>query len=304
MNNPANGWNDLENAATAESEPADPRQIKGNFTHDDDARSAELGYKLTVAIGMANDYNGYIATYREYQRGDHYRKALTAWGPHSADYLATRLVTLGRRLKSPDEPLPTDQQQEERPADQRAHRRRQRCSTTSVPPPSARPAQGSIDAYEARLPDDGGKAEPVTQPRRRRALRRGPVHLERRLELHRQPRRARAAQGRRAPGGTTPTARARSRSRIKYPQGPEVPSYESGSFRWEWTAHFEPFVSRFDLGDRPRATPVARYRFVVKGSRRRGPARSCPTRWSRARSRSSRGAGSRSRTCARRTTAA
>ena len=53
------------------------------------------GLPLTVAIGMANDYNGYIASYREYQRGDHYRKALTAWGPHSADYLATRLVTLG-----------------------------------------------------------------------------------------------------------------------------------------------------------------------------------------------------------------
>ena len=51
-----------------------------------------------------------------------------------------------------------------------------------------------------------------------------------------------------------------------------MPSYESGSFRWEWTAHFEPFVSRFDLGDRPRATPVSRYRFVVRGSRREGRA--------------------------------
>ena len=47
---------------------------------------------------MANDYNGYIATYREYQRGDHYRKALTGWGPHSSDYFATRLVGLGRSL--------------------------------------------------------------------------------------------------------------------------------------------------------------------------------------------------------------
>ena len=44
---------------------------------------------------MANDYNGYIATYREYQRGDHYRKALTGWGPHSCDYMATRLVEMG-----------------------------------------------------------------------------------------------------------------------------------------------------------------------------------------------------------------
>ena len=45
---------------------------------------------------MANDYNGYIASYREFQRGDHYRKALTAWGPHSSDYMASRLVNMGR----------------------------------------------------------------------------------------------------------------------------------------------------------------------------------------------------------------
>ena len=51
---------------------------------------------------MANDYNGYIATYREYQRGDHYRKALTAYGPHSSDYLATRLANMGRALNGSD----------------------------------------------------------------------------------------------------------------------------------------------------------------------------------------------------------
>jgi len=128
--NPANGWNDVENAATQDSEPDDPSQIKGNYTHDDACQrtpslaapgksasdgwdkpcaageqspSAERGYKLTVAISMSNDYNGYIATYREYQRGDHYRKALTAWGPHSSDYLASRLVNMGRGLNGGDE---------------------------------------------------------------------------------------------------------------------------------------------------------------------------------------------------------
>ena len=63
----------------------DTTQIKGNYTHDE--LPSELGYRLTVPISMANDYNGYIASYREYQSGDHYRKALTAWGPHSSDYL-------------------------------------------------------------------------------------------------------------------------------------------------------------------------------------------------------------------------
>ena len=57
---------------------------------------------------MANDYNGYIATYREYQRGDHYRKALTGWGPHSSDYMATRLVGLGRELNGGGPPAGPD----------------------------------------------------------------------------------------------------------------------------------------------------------------------------------------------------
>ena len=43
---------------------------------------------MVVTISMANDYNGYIATYRDYMGRDHYRKALTGWGPHSSDYMA------------------------------------------------------------------------------------------------------------------------------------------------------------------------------------------------------------------------
>ena len=57
---------------------------------------------------------------------------------------------------------------------------------------------------------------------------------------------------------------------LKFPQGADVPSYLSGGQRWEWTAHFEAFASRFDLGDRPRATPAGTYRFVVEGRAPRG----------------------------------
>ena len=87
----------MENAAQADAEPADlapdqgqlhPRRplrpdARGRWTACAPAGLAlgRLGYKLTVPISMANDYNGYIATYREYQRGDHYRKALTGVGP-------------------------------------------------------------------------------------------------------------------------------------------------------------------------------------------------------------------------------
>ena len=97
VNNDANGWNDLSNVPWAESEPTDPTEIKGNYTHYE--LPPGIGYRLTVPISMANDYNGYIASYREYQRGDHYRKALTAWGPHSSDYMATRLVAMGGRAE-------------------------------------------------------------------------------------------------------------------------------------------------------------------------------------------------------------
>ena len=112
---------------------------------------------------MANDYNGYIASYREYQRGDHYRKALTAWGPHSADYLATRLVTLGRLMKDPDHPLPTDQQQQEDPTIQ------SKIVADNVHNDLRAQAYGiegaaAVSAYEAKLPDDGGEARAVTEP--------------------------------------------------------------------------------------------------------------------------------------------
>jgi len=270
VNNPANGWNDLENVATAESEPAEPAAIKGNFTHDDDAkhRSAELGYKLTVAIGMANDYNGYIASYREYQRGDHYRKALTAWGPHSADYLATRLVTLGRLLNAPDYELPKDQVQEENPLI------RGRIVADNVHNDQRATAFGTagataIRAYEAKLPDDGGKARPISEPADRERF--GAtfftwnggsnftdspdVRVEHKVGGGWEP----YADG----SGELPVT-------LKFPQGPDVPAHETGSYEWEWTAHFEPFVSRFDLYDRPRATPAGDYRFLAKGERREG----------------------------------
>ncbi len=265
--NPANGWNDLENTATAESEPTDVREIKGNFTHDDDARSAQLGYRLTVAMGMGNDYNGYIASYREYQRGDHYRKALTAWGPHSSDYMATRLVTLGRLLKNPSEPLPTDQQQEQAvealkvTADNAANDvRAQALGTVGA---------SSIAAYEAALPDDGGDAEVVEQPADLERFREAKFTWNGGSNFTDSPdvtveRKVRDGWEKYADGsGEVPLT-------LKFPQPEEIPAHEMGDQRWEWTAHFEAFVSRFDLGDRPRATPAGTYRFVAKGKRRDG----------------------------------
>ena len=200
VNNDANGWNDLSNILWAESEPTDPTQIKGNYTHAE--LPPGLGYRLTVPISMANDYNGYIASYREYQRGDHYRKALTAWGPHSSDYMATRLVGMGGELNG-GPTLPDEVGQEKVVADlalndQRADKLGEIGET-------------SVTAYEAALPDDGGSASVAPAAAGRRAVRRHVLQVERRLQLHRQPAREGAAPGGRRVDRLSRASPARSR---------------------------------------------------------------------------------------------
>jgi hypothetical protein len=284
VNNAANGWNNAENVLEAESEPVDPNQIKGNYTHDDrcgatpltpgdepcgpaeTSPSADLGYALTVPIAMANDYNGYIATYREYQRGDHYRKALTGWGPHSSDYMASRLVHIGRRLKNPLVLPPADQAQEAILAvkaeldtainDQRA------LALGTI-------GGTAISAYEAALPDDldpGATAQPADVERFGASFfswRGGSNFTDNpRVRVEREI----------SPGqwetyadqsGELPVT-------LEFPASTDVPSYLTGGAAWEWTAHFEAFVSPFDTGERPLATPPGSYRFVVEGERRDG----------------------------------
>ena len=48
VNNDAKGWDFLDYASQAESEPADPSLIKGNYTHEE--LGASNAYKLTVPI--------------------------------------------------------------------------------------------------------------------------------------------------------------------------------------------------------------------------------------------------------------
>jgi hypothetical protein len=265
------GWDFLDNAASAESEPADPSKIKGNFTHEELAPG--LGYKLTVPITMANDYNGYIASYREYQRGDHYRKALTGWGPHSSDYLATRLVQLGGHLKQPASPvLPTENQRELADSLGTAKIQADLAHNDARAQALGDVAQQSVAAYEASLPDDGGSAQVVRQPAD--VERFGAslfswdggsnftdnpvVRVERRVAGLWEPY---ADQS-----GELPTT-------LEFPNGTtDVASYEQGGQVWKWTAHFEAFVSPFDTGERPLATPPGEYRFVVDGQRRSGHA--------------------------------
>jgi hypothetical protein len=262
--NPANGWDDLSYVPFAESEPVNPDDIKGNYTHQEIQEIAGANpYRLTVPISMANDYNGYIVTYREYQRGDHYRKALTAWGPHSSDYMATRLVRMGAHLNGgPD--VSTDEWpggQQKVDADLGFNDVRAR----GIGEFAAR----SIPAYESSLPNDGGEAEITRQPQDVERFGAAfltwnggsnytddpTVRVERRV--------GRDWEEYADQSGEVPVT-------LRLPPAQEVPAYRQGNQRWLWTAHFEAFVAPFDTGERPRATPPGLYRFVVSGQRREG----------------------------------
>ncbi|HEX8086273.1 MAG TPA: neutral/alkaline non-lysosomal ceramidase N-terminal domain-containing protein [Solirubrobacteraceae bacterium] len=283
VRNDAHGWNSPEFAQYAESEPTAIEDIKGNFTHDDNTHSAALGYRMTVPISMANDYNGYIASYREFQRGDHYRKALTGWGPHSSDYIATRLVKLGRFMKNPSLGLDETVRGASSPdgiadadADSPAFLAKTVADVAQNDVRAAaigETANAVVTAYEATLPDDGGSPSAVREP----------VDVQR-FDLasfewlggsnytdNPDARVERLVDGKWVAAGDMSGEVV---TTIRWPDGSEDPgaalAYRQGGMEWHWTAHFEPFVSRFDMPGSDRATPAGTYRFVVDGHRRSG----------------------------------
>jgi hypothetical protein len=271
VRNCANGWNSVAFAPYAESEPLDVNAIKGNYTCDDGAQSAALGYALTVPISMANDYNGYIATYREYQRGDHYRKALTGWGPHSSDYMATRLVKMGRRLNGG----PALDQTVDGAADPDADNAVLMAKTQADQANNdARVAGlGALAAtvtksYEAALPDDAGPAQQRGAPRSIERFDetvfswRGGSNYTDNPAVEVQRRVDGSWMKFADESGEVPVT-------LALPHASDLPVFAAGKHSWIWTGHFEAFVSEYDLGG-PRATPAGTYRFHVHGLIRRG----------------------------------
>ena len=268
VNNDAAGWNDpacqeLGCGLQAESEPADPARIRGNYTHDDTAANASYGYRMTIPIGMANDYNGYIASYREYQDRDHYRKALTGWGPHSSDYMASRLVEMGRHLHGgPDaapEPLDAKQQVDLAHNDARAQALGQVGSTYA-------------SLYQAALPDDPGAGQVVAQPADISRFAAAFFSWTGGSNYTDQP----ALRVQRQVGGEWKDYADQSGEvplTVAFPQAQDgAPfNYLAGGFAWKWTATFEAFGSRFDTGD-GRSTPAGVYRFAVDGHAQAGHA--------------------------------
>jgi len=126
----------------------------------------------------------------------------------------------------------------------------------------------AIKAYEATLPADGGKAEAVEQPKDVERFGAALFSWNGGSNYTDDP----TVRVQRREGGRWEDFADQSGEipvTLKFPKGEETPAYASGSFTWRWTAHFEAFVARYELGgDRPRATPAGTYRFVVRGRRR------------------------------------
>lgn len=276
--NDAAGWDKLSHAATAEAEPSDPAQIKGNYTHSE--LPADLGYPLVITTSHVNDYWGYIATYREYQRGDHYRKALTGLGAHSSDWLVTRMVAMAAVLREGTDPgdcatvTPAAdwwvQQIKYNPLDctymvDDSNQRARAILLGEV-------AAAALPAYEASMPADAGTPGAVTQPNDIQRFDRadftwsgGDNYIDSPVVT---------VEREASPGQwvTQGDSFGDIQTTVKYPDNikAETATYRKGSFTWDWTAHFEAFDSDVSTARFGKQTPSGRYRFVVDGQHRTG----------------------------------
>ncbi len=266
INNDADGWEDLANAPThlgGEAEPADPEQIKGNFTHRElDDYGADDGYGLTIAVGMANDYFGYTPTYREMRSHDHYRKALNGLGLHGADHLATRLVRLAAELRGGDpvEPTPLDLAYQ-------AESWRARAVSQGL----GELARAHVASYDATLPPDGGDPGIVEQPSDITRFDGAVVRFVGGSSYTDLPH---VRVERLVDGTWVPYAdqSGEVQTEVAFPTPEQLPAFAAGEFTWVWTASWEAFVGQVPLPDATgtirRATPAGTYRFVVDGRHR------------------------------------
>jgi hypothetical protein len=257
--NDAAGWDLPENAVAANENPDDLSKVWGNFTHEE--LPAELGYKLPIGVGHAGDYNGYTVSYREYMAYDHYRKALTSHGPHTADYMNSRLMELAGELNgAPDEIDPVEEADDARAL---ADEARQVAWTTKL-------GAASMAAYEAwtrGLPNDVNVGQVVSQPEDIKrfdaatfswkggsnAVDNPTVRVERLVD---------------GEWETFADQSGEIQTKVKFPEGVNgfFDTY-TGAQEWVWTANFEAF-NAFPAGI--GSTPEGTYRFVVEGDHRAG----------------------------------
>ncbi|MGB8652645.1 MAG: hypothetical protein WCD35_18505 [Mycobacteriales bacterium] len=261
IHNPADGWDDPAYAPYANSEPTDPAAIKGNFTSRE--LSPACGYKVSVGLGHTGDYNGYTVSYREYQARDSYRKALTSYGAHTADYMVTRLMALAANLRC-GTPVPAE------PTDALALADEQRQDAEAVA--LGRLASAYLDGWSAQVPDSAGPAGPVTQPRDISRFDAATFRWVGGDNWTDDPTVVVQRQDGDGTWRTYATQDGEVQTVLDQPGGiaASLADNRTGAQRWTWTASFE----AFDAGPRAEVpdgqVPDGSYRFVVDGSIHQG----------------------------------
>ncbi len=257
INNPADGWDDPANAITAGSEPDDPKEIKGNFTATE--LPASCGYAVTVGLGHTGDYNGYTVSYREYMARDSYRKALTSYGPHTADYMVTRLMAMAASLRC-GTPLPTE------PTDALAMADEQRQAAEAVA--LGQLSATALDGWSAQIPDSAGPAAPLAQPKDVTRFSAATFQWVGGDNWTDNPAVVVERQGDDGRWRTFATQAGEVQTVLDQPGGiaASLVDNRTGMQRWTWTASFEAFDA-FPRADVPGGqVPNGRYRFRVDGS--------------------------------------
>jgi hypothetical protein len=264
INNDAAGWNDPSYAAQAGSEPADSSQIKGNFTHNelgvtnaDGAYGSCPGYALSIGLGHTGDYDGYTVSYREYMARDAYRKALTSYGPHTADYMVTNLVGMAANLQcgtpliaQPTDPIAIADEQ------------RQNAEATVL----GQISSAYYYAWAQQLPDNAGPARALAQPW---DVQRFDVTQFRWVGGDNYTDQPTVTVQRLVDGKWQTYADQSGEVQVFLDQPQDMidalPAYRSGTQQWNWRASFEVFDS-YPRADVPGGqVPDGTYHFVVDG---------------------------------------
>ena len=257
VHNDALGWDALPYAPYANTEPSEIADIKGNFTHEE--LPPERGYALPVGVGHAGDYTGYTVSYREYMNRDSYRKALTAYGPHTADYMVTRLVRMAGAMKGgPElaaEPLDTLATVDEL---------KQQALATAV----GRASGAAYEAFFAVLPNDAGPAAAVTQPQATEHFNAATFTWRGGNNQIDNPQVRVEQLGADGEWKFFAGQNGEVQTRVHYPQGlPGRLGTYAGIQEWLWTANFEAYTA---FPARLGGVPFGSYRFVVDGHVRQG----------------------------------
>jgi hypothetical protein len=202
-------------------------------------------------------------SYREYQARDSYRKALTSYGPHTADYMVSRLVAMAASLRC-GTPLPSE------PTDAlaQADEARQAAEALAI----GRLSSAALDGWSAQIPDSAGPAAPLVQPKSIRRFDAATFRWVGGDNWTDDPLVVVQRRGRDGRWTTFATQDGEVQTFLDQPGGtlPSLADYRSGAQRWTWTASFEAFDA-FPRADVPGGqVPNGVYRFAVSGAIHQG----------------------------------